>query len=358
MSTVAHFLKDAVQSYEREACPDYDSAVSRSNSNATTASRNVHWPLSEESVAPLSIRRPSPPLLKRERYVYTYKLLADATPLQFMISVEPVSGKPSPGRYTFTLSLKANGIQRAMCEPVVMRLSVDPRQLDFVVFIFPGKSIPVGCLWSLRVWLRVNGIDHRLFADDELWVGKDLDFHSIADASFVRLKSVDSKSQLYHGFVGQALVTFTCRWHRVNENDYKYSLDYDANGVGGNLFEDLRLRIDGDPRTVTFLIYTVPIKSLPAGSSHRIRVWIKSLVNLSANTPSALPFHDSYIYQRIWKSDTLKIGARLDFESMSSKAIMGFAAGAVQTIVTSARPPPPVASPPFSSGEKSQRGYQ
>lgn len=123
----------------------------------------------------------------------------------------------------------------------------------------------------------MNGVDHRLFADDELWVGKDLDFHSIADASFVRLKSVDSKSQVYHGFVGQALVTFTCRyvlpfralidallqchshnhslrWHRVNDNLYKYSLDYESHGVGANLFEDFRLRIDGDPRTVTFLI--------------------------------------------------------------------------------------------------------
>lgn len=288
-------------------------------------------------------------------------MLAEATPLQFLISVEPASGKPSAGKCTFRLSFKANGIERVICNPLILKLFVDPRHLDFVVFIFPGKSsIPVGSLWSLRVWLRVNGVDHRLFAEDELWVGKDLDFHSIADASFVRLKSVDSKSQVYHGFVGRALVTFTCRWHRVNENLYKYSLDYEANGVGGNLFEDLRLRIDGDPRTVTFLIYTVPIKSVPVGASHRIRVWMKSLVNLSASTPSALPFHDSYIYQRIWKSDTFKIGARLDFESMSNKATMGFAAGPPQTIVTCARrtTPPSDASLCAIPDEKAQRGYQ
>jgi hypothetical protein len=35
---------------------------------------------------------------------------------------------------------------------------------------------------------------------------------------------------------------------------YKYTLAYEANGVGGNLFDDIQLRIDGDPRTVTFLI--------------------------------------------------------------------------------------------------------
>ncbi|KAG5648749.1 hypothetical protein DXG03_000096 [Asterophora parasitica] len=312
-----------------------------------------------------SIRRPGPPLLKRERYVYTYNLLAPGTPLQFLISVEPLTGKYSQGRYTFQLSFKTNGIERNLCEPIVFTLHVDPRSLDFAVFIFPGKSsIPVGSLYSLRVWLRVNGIDHRLFSDDELWVGKDLDFHSIADASFVRLKSVDSKSQVYHGFAGRALVTFTCRWHHLSDNLYNYSLDYEANGVGANLFEDLQLRIDGDPRAVTFLIYCVPISSIPAGSSHRIRVWLKSLVNLSASTPSALPFHDSYIYQRIWKSDNFKIGARLDFEAMSNKTIMGFSAGAPVTVETSVPLPLPrtpqrdIGASSHFVPEKAQRGYQ
>lgn len=58
----------------------------------------------------------------------------------------------------------------------------------------------------------MNGADHRIFGDDELWVGKDLDFNSIGDASFCRLKSVDSKIQIYHGFVGRALVTFIVRY--------------------------------------------------------------------------------------------------------------------------------------------------
>ena len=46
----------------------------------------------------------------------------------------------------------------------------------------------------------------------------------------------------------------SCRWQPVRGNIYKYSLDYEANGVGGSLFEDVRLAIDGDPRTITFLI--------------------------------------------------------------------------------------------------------
>lgn len=44
------------------------------------------------------------------------------------------------------------------------------------------------------------------------------------------------------------------RWQNVSSNLYKYSLEYDAEGVGDVLFEDYKLRIDSDPRAVTFLI--------------------------------------------------------------------------------------------------------
>jgi len=209
--------------------------------------------------------------------------------------------------------------------------------------MFPGKgSVPAGCLWSLRVWLRVNGVDHRLFGEDDLWVAKDPDFNAIADASFAKFRHLDGEEQVYHGYVGKALVTFTIRWKCVSNKLYKYSLTYEASGVGDTLFEDLRLRLDGDPRTVTFVIFTVPNTSMPVGASHKIRVWIRSLVPLTATDPSssyALPFNDSYIYQRIWKCDSFKIGGRLDFETLGSNMIMGFSSGMPQTIVMP-KPPP------------------
>lgn len=91
--------------------------------------------------------------------------------------------------------------------------------------MFPGKAVlPSGCLWSLRVWLRVNNVDHRLFGDDDLWVGKDPDFNAMGDASFARLKTMDTGEQLqiYHAYVGKALVTFTIRYATV----------YFSSGVG------------------------------------------------------------------------------------------------------------------------------
>ncbi|TFK71995.1 hypothetical protein BDN72DRAFT_764004 [Pluteus cervinus] len=289
-----------------------------------------------------SIRRPSrqPQTQRYERYLYTYNMLLGTTPLQFLISVEPASSKHARGKVSFHLSLKANGVERPIGEPTTMNLSLDPKALDFVIFAFPGNpSLPAGCQYSLRVWLRANNVDHRLFGEDGIWIGKDPDFSTIRDASFARLKSVDADKQIYHGLVGKALVNFVVRWRYFGEGLYKYSMEYEAGGAGGTIFEDIRMRFDCDPKTITFLIYTVPMESKPPGGTHRLRVWLRTLVNLSAIDPSMahpLPFNDSYVYQRIYRSDNLRIGGRLDFASLSQKVITGFASGPPQVITSDA----------------------
>ncbi|KAJ7827667.1 hypothetical protein B0H14DRAFT_3873613 [Mycena olivaceomarginata] len=87
-----------------------------------------------------------------------------------------------------------------------------------------------------------------------------------------------------------------------------------AGGVGNILMDDLRLRVEGDPGRVAFLVYTVPVRSAPAAGAA----------------------DDSYVYQRVWRSDAFKIGARLDFEALGPRIAMGFPAGAPQTVVTEA----------------------
>ena len=37
-------------------------------------------------------------------------------------------------------------------------------------------------------------------------------------------------------------------------NSYKYSMGYEANGVGDLLFDDVRLRLDEDPQAISFVI--------------------------------------------------------------------------------------------------------
>lgn len=87
---------------------------------------------------------------------------------------------------------------------------------------------------------------------------------------------------------------------------------------------------------------TVPTNSMPIGAAHKLRVWLRSVVPLSASDPTTsyvIPFNDSYIYQRIWKCDSFKIGGRLDFESLGTKMILGFSTTMPETIVM---PNPPV----------------
>jgi hypothetical protein len=85
-----------------------------------------------------------------KRFVYTYNMLAAQTPMQFYISfvcsiirrglpflptprVEPFDGKPTAGQYQFRLSMRVNGIERPLGDPITRSMSADPRKLDFAV---------------------------------------------------------------------------------------------------------------------------------------------------------------------------------------------------------------------------------
>ncbi|KAF5371214.1 hypothetical protein D9758_004117 [Tetrapyrgos nigripes] len=125
----------------------------------------------------------------------------------------PLKAAVGTGKYIFRLLLRVDKTERPLPgDSVTLNLAVDPRQLEFVVFVFPGKTtLPAGCLWSYRVWLRTNQVDHRLFGDDELWIAKDPDFSCITDASFARLRNVSTTSQTYEAIVGRAKINFIVR---------------------------------------------------------------------------------------------------------------------------------------------------
>ena len=78
--------------------------------------------------------------------------------------------------------------------------------------MFPTKSsLPEGCLYSLRVGLHANDVDHRLFSEDSLWVGRDPDFYSIKDAMFARLRNTTPDSQMYRIVLGRELIDLIIR---------------------------------------------------------------------------------------------------------------------------------------------------
>lgn len=258
----------------------------------------------------------------QETVVYTYNLQAGSFPLQFSVLVEPDADQPN--HYTLSLSMKAGHVERALCAPVTLRLSIDPRRLDFSVFIFPPRtSLPAGCLYHMRAWLHTAGVDHRIFSDNDLWIGRDPDFRSVGDATFAVLRNATQDMVIYQGVVGHAHVSFIVRWKLVEVGLYSLSLEYEAGGAGKTLFEDCYMRLECEPQIVTFLIYVIPVTSTPAGASHRLRIWLRTpFVSLSPAS-STVSQSESYIYQRIWKSDDFKIGAGLNFEALGSRLVMG-----------------------------------
>jgi len=261
-------------------------------------------------------------LANEERIIYTYHLSAsNSVHVEIIIAVEPFDLQAN--QYTFTLAVKAGDVERALCDPVVLNVFVDPRQLDFAAFIFPPKaSIPPGCLYCLRVWLRSGKVDHRLFAEDEFWIGRDPEFTAIGDASYAQLANSMDSLLVYQANIGGAPVNFILRWHLFDEDRYKLSLDYEAGGVGRTLFDNQCLCLP-HPEKISFVIYSVPITSRPPNASHRLRVWI---CTPSSDLPtSSVPSfqNNSYIYQRLWKSDNFKVGAELDFKALGSKTVIG-----------------------------------
>ncbi|KAG0702423.1 hypothetical protein DFH29DRAFT_921502 [Suillus ampliporus] len=259
----------------------------------------------------------------QETVVYTYNLTVGYAPLQFSVLIEPETDQPN--HYTFSLSMKAGYVERALCSPLTLRLSIDPQQLDFSVFVFPPRtSLPADCLYNLRVWLHTAGIDHRIFSDNELWVGRDPDFRSVGDASFAVLRNATQDMLIYQGIVGRAHVSFIIRWKLVEVGLYSISLEYEAGGAGRTLFEDCYLRLECEPQIVTFMIYTIPVSSTPPGASHRLRFWLRTpFVSHSPASSAISQSGESYIYQRIWKSDDFKLGAGLNFDALGPKLVMG-----------------------------------
>lgn len=237
--------------------------------------------------------------------------------MQFLIAIVPAIGKP--GYYTFSLSLRVGGLHRSICEPVTLKLTFDPHQLDFSVFLFPPKhSLPRKCLYSLRVWLRHRSVDQRIFADDALWVGTNPNFAEIPDATAGMAWHQAPDRQVYRCIIGRAEVAFILRWEMLKEYVYSLTLEYEAGGVGKPLLEGMVVRLDFPPRDLGCYIYTIPVDSRPAGATHRVRAWLRSPSPFNSEGDS----YGSYVYQRIWSTDEFRIGGFLDFMDIDPKRVI------------------------------------
>lgn len=93
--------------------------------------------------------------------------------------------------------------------------------------------------------------------------------------------------------------------------------------------------------TDKFISSTIPVQSMPPGATHRLRVWVKTLVPLNPNPviSQPLPFNDSVIYHRIYKADDFKVGGRLEFHSLGNRLVMAFPRSGGPETITMRRAP-------------------
>src|ERR1700691_5411965 len=249
-----------------------------------------------------------------ERIIYTYHLNPCSVHLQIIIAyvsiatlsgcsfhhlsfiifirVEPVD--PHSGQYMFTLSVKAGGLERTLCDPVVMKLFTGPHQLDFaalcVAIVGKGRlaiiltknpvSFPRKLVFRLTVYFacgsgfalvtqttvssrkmsfglaktRTSGLSEMLI----------LPSSQVAHISCFSIKDSLEKpwSNLSLGLLRQyhdeksGLLKRAPRWNVTDGNLYKITLEYEAGGVGRILLDDCHIRLDEgcDPQTIAFVL--------------------------------------------------------------------------------------------------------
>ena len=76
----------------------------------------------------------------------------------------------------------------------------------------PNHSLPRKCLYSLRVWLRHQNVNQRIFTDGALCVGTNPNFSVIPDAVLATVWHKAPDQQFYKCLVGHAEVNFVLQW--------------------------------------------------------------------------------------------------------------------------------------------------
>ncbi|KAG8741296.1 hypothetical protein FRC12_015714 [Ceratobasidium sp. 428] len=158
---------------------------------------------------------------------------------------------------TLTLTCQAGGVERVIGEPQTLQLP-RPSQAEFAIYFIPRESSPLNALHKLRIWLTTPGLQVRLWAEDEFWVGAQLPFPAIPGAHLARLVHSSPLFHIYHGSAGGAALSYTVSMdpvpYAVTGDEYLISLRYEAGGINIELCSNLRVRLSCDIHDVSFII--------------------------------------------------------------------------------------------------------
>lgn len=241
--------------------------------------------------------------------VVTYNVFAGNAMVDLIIRITtPKNSRDS----TLTLTCQAGGVERVMGEPQTVQFSTDPAQAEFIVYFIPRESPPLNASFKFRVWLSSPGLQVRLWAEDEFWVGAQLPFPSIPGAHLARLAHSSSLFHTYHGTVGGSALVYTVSIDQVPyapaQDEYMISLRYESSGISRELCSNLRVRLSCGVENISFIIYSIRQNSEPKGGRHKFRFWIRSAIG--------------GICQRLWAADDVWIGKSLQFESVQQGAVI------------------------------------
>ncbi|KAG8693103.1 hypothetical protein FRC09_010730 [Ceratobasidium sp. 395] len=107
--------------------------------------------------------------------------------LSYTVSMDPVPYAVTGDEYLISLRYEAGGINKELCNNLRVRLSCDIHDISFIIYSTRQESEPRGSRHKFRFWIRsaVGGICQRLWAADDIWLGRSLRFETVQQGNVI-----------------------------------------------------------------------------------------------------------------------------------------------------------------------------
>ncbi|CAE6456334.1 unnamed protein product [Rhizoctonia solani] len=127
---------------------------------------------------------------------HTYHGSVGSASLVYTVCIDRVPYAPTQDEYLITLRYTAGGITRELCGNTRVRLNCSLDNISFIIYSIRQNSEPKKGRHKFRLWIRsaLGGICQRLWAGDDMWMGKELEFETVQQGTAVFAQRVTSGS--------------------------------------------------------------------------------------------------------------------------------------------------------------------
>ncbi|CEL59360.1 hypothetical protein RSOLAG1IB_03293 [Rhizoctonia solani AG-1 IB] len=118
---------------------------------------------------------------------HTYHGSVGAASMVYTVCIDRVPYAPAQDEYLIALRYSAGGITRELCSNIRLRLSCGLDNISFIIYSVRQNSEPKKGRHKFRLWIRsaTGGICQRLWAGEDLWMGKDLEFQMVQQGTVI-----------------------------------------------------------------------------------------------------------------------------------------------------------------------------